>query len=215
MRCFPASDPFANVPLALKDRAANEMNQAGEAFGVRLTGGDSYSVHAELSGTTPARFLSWCEQMNICRVDVDRASDFTTFIGRNPVSLQVVEAYMQKAIPANMIGNLLPDEVFSAMQNVADEVLQASNEKIDSLRAASQAGVYSAQAELEQLERTAVDTLEGFGFKTRRVDDDPLGPPKPHEFTDAERAELLGEFSGVDVADPMADLGGPKDWNGF
>lgn len=125
---------------------------------------------------------------------------------------------MQRAIPANMISSLLPDEVFSAMQATADAVLQASNEKIDTLREAAHAGIHSAQAELDQLERTAVDTLEGFGFKTRRQEEDPLGPEAQPGLSDEQRrglSEEWGSLSGLDIEDPMANLDAPKGWDGF
>src|SRR5258705_13955663 len=122
MRCFidPDNNPFTGVPLPMRGRRADELNREGiEAFGVQLDGGDAMSVSCELSGCpSPVGFLRWCEYAGIIRCDCDRPSDLTFFLGRSPMTLGAIDAFVSQPDVRAALTSLAPDEVYTQLHGL-------------------------------------------------------------------------------------------------
>ena len=215
------TNPFRAIPQALLARKGREMAQDSEqTYGVTIVAvhPDGTMFTVDLSRTTPARFLEWATVFSIVRCDISSTSDFVCFLGHNPVTLQLIEAFQMRQIDVTALTEMTPDEVFTRMQDLAEATLSASNERIEQLRDVAKS-IPAAREELERVEKTAVDVLNSFGYRTPELDDDPLGPPPPSELSDAQRrniAEEWGDLSGMDRGAEGAwnQLGAARNWDG-
>jgi hypothetical protein len=171
-------------------------------WNISLTGGDAESVSAELSSTTPQKFIQWCEHMSIVRCDVDRASDIACFAGRTPLSLGVIHAWQNQSAVRESLSNLMPGELATALNDLAGNVLNAGNTRMDDLHERAGKGDYAAQIDLELTTNMAELELKraGFDLPPERNYDPPVKP----ELTEAQwREKERGWGLDLEYSDDM------------
>jgi hypothetical protein len=140
--------------------------------------------------------------MGIVRCDVDRPSDLTLFLGRNPLTLDVIKQWQHNEDCRNACSQLQPDEVITRLNDLAGDVLNAGNRHVAEIRDLAVRGDSVAQVELEMLEDLANVDLQNAGLMRRpNAAHDPLEPRPPGEITREQRRQLTGwerDLSGLE-----------------
>ncbi|MDP9159509.1 MAG: hypothetical protein M3O09_04680 [Acidobacteriota bacterium] len=111
---------FRNVPQALREKRANEMEADWTAqYGIQIDGYAPGVITVNIAGSTPEKFMLWLEAAGIVLVTIQARDVLTLWKKADPISLGMCHMLQVDPKVQRFLSDLEPSEIFPKLDELA------------------------------------------------------------------------------------------------